>query len=127
MDSEGFRNVPVTKLLVPIVGGCSSLVIAYNLRPNLQIPAQAQVRIQEQRKDRLMTVLQLWRFFASQWGFQSLGSTFIGTWLIYRMKIIEQRYGSSKYAALIFISFIASSLVHTGAYILEPSMIPNGP
>ncbi|PHZ13246.1 uncharacterized protein RHIMIDRAFT_237260 [Rhizopus microsporus ATCC 52813] len=100
MESNGFRNTPVTKLLVPIVGGCSSLVIAYNSRPNLQLPVNSQFL----------------KIFASQWMFPSIGTTVVGTWLIYRMKIIEQRYGSSKYAALIFISFIASTLLHTGAW-----------
>lgn len=50
MESNGFRNTPVTKLLVPIVGGCSSLVIAYNSRPNLQLPVNSQVKREKERK-----------------------------------------------------------------------------
>lgn len=50
MESNGFRNTPVTKLLVPIVGGCSSLVIAYNSRPNLQLPVNSQVKREKEIK-----------------------------------------------------------------------------
>ncbi|RCI02997.1 hypothetical protein CU098_007803 [Rhizopus stolonifer] len=111
MDGEGFRNVPVTKYLAPIVGGCSSLVVAYNLRPNSQLPVQ----------------VQFWRYFISHFGFNSFGSTVAGTYLLYRMKIIEQRYGSSKYAAMLFISFVASALIHTGTGLAGSPIVPNGP
>ncbi|ORE05230.1 hypothetical protein BCV72DRAFT_142925 [Rhizopus microsporus var. microsporus] len=67
MESNGFRNTPVTKLLVPIVGGCSSLVIAYNSRPNLQLPVNSQFL----------------KIFASQWMFPSIASTLLhtGAWM----------------------------------------------
>lgn len=33
----GFRNAPVTKFLVPIVGGCSALAAAFNAKPHMAI------------------------------------------------------------------------------------------
>ncbi|KAI9281925.1 hypothetical protein BY458DRAFT_498456 [Sporodiniella umbellata] len=111
MDSEGFRNVPVTKYLMPIVGGCSSLIVLYDLRPSSQLPVH----------------VQLWKYVISHFGFHSLSSAVAGTYFLYRMKIIEQRYGSSKYAAMLFVSFVASALVHTGTSFLESPIIPNGP
>ncbi|KAG2229223.1 hypothetical protein INT48_002468 [Thamnidium elegans] len=109
MDAEepsGFRNAPVTKFLVPIVGGCSALALAFNAKP--QMATQLSY---------LMSHGQFWKLFTSHWAFGSIGTTVAGTWLIYKMKIVERRYGSSKYAALIFISFVASTLLQTGALV----------
>lgn len=33
----GFRNAPVTKFLVPVVGSCSALAIACNLKPHMAL------------------------------------------------------------------------------------------
>lgn len=33
----GFRNAPVTKFLVPIVGGCSALAAVCNLKPHMAL------------------------------------------------------------------------------------------
>lgn len=33
----------------------------------------------------------------SQWAFKGIGTTVVGTWLIYKMRIVERRYGSAKY------------------------------
>ncbi|CAO3611431.1 unnamed protein product [Mucor fragilis] len=56
---------------------------------------------------------QVWRLFTSHWAFSSIGTTVVGTWLIYKMKVVERRYGSARYAALVFISFVASTLLQT--------------
>ncbi|GAA5800552.1 hypothetical protein HPULCUR_005988 [Helicostylum pulchrum] len=103
---EGFRNAPVTKFLVPIVGGCSALALAFNAKPQMAT-----------QLSHLTSHGQFWRLFTSHWAFGSIGATVAGTWLIYKMKIVERRYGSSKYAALIFISFVASTLLQTGALV----------
>lgn len=41
---------------------------------------------------------QVWRLFTSHWAFSSIGTTVVGTWLIYKMKVVERRYGSARYA-----------------------------
>lgn len=33
----GFKNAPVTKFLVPVVGSCSALAIACNLKPHMAL------------------------------------------------------------------------------------------
>ena len=43
-------------------------------------------------------IFKLWRLFTSQWAFSSIGTSVIGTWLVYRLRIVERRYGSAKYA-----------------------------
>lgn len=45
-----------------------------------------------------MQYIQVWRLFTSHWAFSSIGTTVVGTWLIYKMKVVERRYGSAKYA-----------------------------
>ncbi|KAF1806930.1 hypothetical protein V8B55DRAFT_1348231 [Mucor lusitanicus] len=106
MDADGpsgFRNAPVTKFLVPVVGSCSALAIACNLRPHMALQL-SHLGIENG---------QVWRLFTSHWAFSSIGTTVVGTWLIYKMKVVERRYGSARYAALVFISFVASTLLQT--------------
>ncbi|CEP07892.1 hypothetical protein [Parasitella parasitica] len=108
MDADGpsgFRNAPVTKFLVPVVSGCSAIAYLYNLKPNMGL----------QISHLGLESGQAWRIFTSHWAFSSVGATVVGTWLIYKMKVVERRYGSSKYAALVFISFVASTFLQTGA------------
>ncbi|KAI8879401.1 hypothetical protein K501DRAFT_226749 [Backusella circina FSU 941] len=104
MDADGpsgFRNAPVTKCLVPVIGGCSALAIAFHFKPHMALP-------------QLVGQHQFWRLFTNHWAFSNISSTVMGTWLIYRMKIVERRYGSAKYSALLCISFVASTLLQTG-------------
>ncbi|KAI8096790.1 uncharacterized protein BX664DRAFT_383181 [Halteromyces radiatus] len=89
----GFRNAPVTKVLVTVIGSCSAISCLYEAN---HIPLHNS----------------FWRTISSQWTFPSIGSAIVGTWLIYRLRIIERRYGSSKFAALAFISIVMSSLLH---------------
>ncbi|KAI8643926.1 hypothetical protein BD408DRAFT_414108 [Parasitella parasitica] len=108
MDADGpsgFRNAPVTKFLVPVVGGCSVLAYVCNLKPHMSLQI-SHLGIENG---------QMWKIFTSHWAFSSVGATVVGTWLIYKMKVVERRYGSSKYAALVFISFVASTFLQTGA------------
>ncbi|CAO3657262.1 unnamed protein product [Mucor hiemalis] len=115
MDADGtsgFRNAPLTKFLVPVVSGCSMLATAYSTKPHMAL-----------QLSQLTTHGQFWRLFTSHWAFGSIGTTVVGTWLIYRMKIVERRYGSSKYAAFVFISFVASTLLQTGALITGSGLI----
>ncbi|KAI8327238.1 hypothetical protein BD560DRAFT_418389 [Blakeslea trispora] len=105
MDTDGhsgFRHAPVTKWLVPVIGVSSALTTFFNSRPSLEI---TQLPVHDQ----------LWRIFTSHWAFNSIGTTVIGTWLTYRLRIVERRYGSAKYAAFVFITFMASTLVQTSA------------
>ncbi|KAI8070422.1 hypothetical protein BC940DRAFT_345537 [Gongronella butleri] len=90
---SGFRNAPVTKVLVTIVGAGSTVA---NL---VEQPA-------------VHTHHSFWRLASSQWVFPGLGTTLVGTWLIYRLRVIERRYGSAKFASLVFISIVMSTLFH---------------
>ncbi|KAI8332454.1 hypothetical protein BC941DRAFT_436751 [Chlamydoabsidia padenii] len=104
----GFRNTPVTKVLVAFIGGCSAASSLFEAnRVSIQHP--------------------LWRLGSSQWVFTDIGSTVVGTWLIYKLRIIERRYGSSKFAALVFSSFALSSLLHQVATTLFGTSTANGP
>ncbi|KAI7905703.1 uncharacterized protein BX663DRAFT_549670 [Cokeromyces recurvatus] len=109
---SGFLNAPVTKFLVPLVGGCSAL--AYIIKAGSGMSLQV---------SQLTVTGQLWRIFSSPWTFNSVGTTVIGTWLIYKLRIIERRYGSAKYAAFIFISFVLSTLLQAGVSVTVGSRI----
>ncbi|ORY98816.1 hypothetical protein BCR43DRAFT_488219 [Syncephalastrum racemosum] len=96
MDSagpSGFRNAPVSKLLVQIVGGCSAAVALLDIRTHLPIYG---------------------RWASHPWAFPSFAPAVAGTMLIYRMRVIERRFGSAKYAAFIFVSIVISTLAQTG-------------
>jgi hypothetical protein len=50
----GFRNAPVTKCLVPVIGGCSALAIALHSKPHMALPQlvdQHQVSLQKRKQD----------------------------------------------------------------------------
>ncbi|KAI8375754.1 hypothetical protein EDC96DRAFT_496436 [Choanephora cucurbitarum] len=116
MDADGhsgFRHAPVTKFLVPVVGVSSALATFFNTT-SLEI---TQLSVQGQ----------LWRLFTSQWAFSSIGTSVIGTWLIYRLRIVERRYGSAKYAAFVFITFMASTMVQTSAFWVGFKSMAGGP
>ncbi|SAM00335.1 hypothetical protein [Absidia glauca] len=106
----GFRNAPVTKVLVTIIGGCSAASSLFEA-------------------SRVSIAHPLWRLVSSQWVFADVGSTVVGTWLIYKLRIIERRYGSSKFAALVFSSFAMSSLLHQAANLIfgADRFTANGP
>ncbi|GAN06675.1 ubiquitin-associated domain-containing protein 2-like isoform X3 [Mucor ambiguus] len=111
MDADGpsgFRNAPVTKFLVPVVSSCSALAITCNLKPHMALQL-SHLGIENG---------QVWRLFTSHWAFSSIGTTVVGAWLIYKMKVVERRYGSARYAALVFISFVASTLLQTGVLVV---------
>ncbi|KAI7885732.1 hypothetical protein K492DRAFT_156806 [Lichtheimia hyalospora FSU 10163] len=93
---SGFRHAPVSKFLVEVIGGCSIAAALLNVR-TVNLPP-------------------LWRAVVSSCTFGSVGHTVIGTWLLYRMRIIERHSGSPKYAAFVFISLIASALLQAGAH-----------
>ncbi|KAI8086980.1 uncharacterized protein B0P05DRAFT_585203 [Gilbertella persicaria] len=99
---SGFRYAPMTKFLVPIVGASSALAAVFSLKPAMSLEM---AHLTEHK--------QLWRLFTYHWAFSSIGTSVIGTWLIYRLKIVERRYGSAKYAALVFVTFVASTLIQT--------------
>ncbi|KAI9492843.1 hypothetical protein BDB00DRAFT_826662 [Zychaea mexicana] len=99
MDSSGpsgFRNAPVTKFLVQIISGCSLAVTLLHGRssPALRYP--------------------LWRGLSSVLAFPALGPGVVGTFLIYRMRVIERFYGSPKYAAYLFFSMMTSLIFQVG-------------
>ncbi|KAI9476445.1 MAG: hypothetical protein EXX96DRAFT_577200 [Benjaminiella poitrasii] len=119
MDADGpsgFRNAPVTKFLVPLVGGCSALTYISRTGPGMTL-----------QLSQLTVNGQFWRLFTSHWTFNSIGTTVVGTWLIYKLRIVERRYGSAKYAALIFISFVVSTILQTGALVMGSRSIATGP
>jgi cell division protein FtsW (lipid II flippase) len=37
------------------------------------------------------------QFIIGQWAFTGIGTILVGTWLMYKMRIVERRYGSAKY------------------------------
>ncbi|KAL0080115.1 hypothetical protein F4703DRAFT_1957964 [Phycomyces blakesleeanus] len=101
--STGFRHAPTSRFLVSVVGGYSVLtkVLEARLDTRLELP---------------LTHHELWRLFSTHWAFGSIGTTVIGTWLIYHMRVIERRYGTAKYTAT--ISIITCTLLQTGALLL---------
>ncbi|KAI8978155.1 hypothetical protein BDB01DRAFT_800949 [Pilobolus umbonatus] len=108
--SSAFRHAPVSKFLVPVLGGYSTLIAIFPIESDSS---------------------QLWRVVSSPWGFNSLGTAVVGTWLIYKLRIIERRLGSAKYAALIFTSFVASTLLQTSVLLVSSRFgmksMSNGP
>ncbi|KAI9317590.1 hypothetical protein BX666DRAFT_2026864 [Dichotomocladium elegans] len=64
---------------------------------------------------RTATLPPVWRALVSSSTFASFGHTLVGTWLIYRMRIVERHCGSAKYAAFVFITLITSVLFQAGA------------
>ncbi|CAO3644878.1 unnamed protein product [Cunninghamella echinulata] len=91
VGTSGFRNAAVTKVLVTVIGSCSTLA---SLFESHLLSTSKQPVLQS---------------ISSQWVFPSIGSTVVGTWLIYKLRVIERRYGSSKFAALVFISIAVST------------------
>ncbi|KAI9018634.1 hypothetical protein CLU79DRAFT_761225 [Phycomyces nitens] len=102
--STGFRHAPASRFLVSVVGGCSVLTKVLEARhdTSLQLP---------------LTHHGLLRLLSTHWAFGSIGTTVIGTWLIYRMRVIERRYGTAKYTAFIMISMITCTLLQSGLLI----------
>ncbi|KAI7871503.1 hypothetical protein BDF14DRAFT_1761857 [Spinellus fusiger] len=117
-DISGFRHAFVTKVLVSVVGSCS--ILANGLEVRLGLPPEP-----------ALTHLELLRLVTSQWTFTGIGTFIIGTWLIYRMRVIERRFGSAKYMAFLAISIIACALLQTGSllgsYYLGLKTISSGP
>ncbi|KAI8393479.1 uncharacterized protein BYT42DRAFT_551162 [Radiomyces spectabilis] len=101
-EPSGFRGAPVTKLLVTTVGTCSALSVFLNARFDVSL-------------HQLVQHHQLWRLAASPWAFPTIGTAAVGTWLIYKMRIIERRFGSSKYSAFIFVCIVFSTLLQVGS------------
>ncbi|GAA5801501.1 hypothetical protein HPULCUR_006949 [Helicostylum pulchrum] len=63
--------------------------------------------------------------------FGNSGDVFFGSILLYTMRVIERQYGSSKYAAFVFISITTSTLLELGALVFGAQVglkrIPGGP
>ncbi|KAI9262179.1 hypothetical protein BDA99DRAFT_510469 [Phascolomyces articulosus] len=102
MDSSGpsgFRNAPVTKFLVQIIGGCSLAV-----------------SLLQSRSSPIANILRnpVWRAVSPVIAFPALGPGVVGTFLIYRMRVVERLYGSPKYAAFLFFSMVTSLVFQVG-------------
>ncbi|KAI7852788.1 hypothetical protein BDC45DRAFT_537001 [Circinella umbellata] len=100
MDSSGpsgFRNAPVTKFLVQIIGGCSLAVT-----------------LLQSRSSPIVLRNPLWRTLSPILAFPAVGPGVVGTFLIYRMRVLERLYGSPKYASFLFFSMATSLLFQVG-------------
>ncbi|ORX57449.1 hypothetical protein DM01DRAFT_1406016 [Hesseltinella vesiculosa] len=93
-DLPGFRNAPVSKLLFTFVGGLSTYA---NLA---ETPSLSTIRHP------------VWRMVSSQWVFTGIGSTVLGSYLVYRLRVIERRYGSAKFVSLVFFSAVLSMIFY---------------
>ncbi|KAI9306518.1 hypothetical protein BJ944DRAFT_263446 [Cunninghamella echinulata] len=117
----GFYNAPVTKLLVVIIGTLSTLGSILKWKPYFHLQLVPHITIHHQ----------FWRLLTCQIAFTSSGDVFFGTMIIYAMRIIERYFGSSKYAAFIFVIINISTLLEVGALVTGIKFglryIPGGP
>ncbi|KAI8145641.1 hypothetical protein BJV82DRAFT_601720 [Fennellomyces sp. T-0311] len=99
MDSSGpsgFRNASVTKLLVQIISGCSLAVTLLHGRPSATLRNP------------------IWRGLGSALAFPAIAPSVVGTFLLYRMRVIERLYGTPKYAAFVFFTMVTSLVFQAG-------------
>ncbi|KAI8381126.1 uncharacterized protein BYT42DRAFT_565351 [Radiomyces spectabilis] len=117
----GFYNVPVTKFLLLFVGGCSILSAILNLKPAFHLQLSPHITVHHQ----------FWRLLTSHCAFANSGDVFFGSLLLYVMRVIERLYGSSKYAAFVFLAVVLSTLLEIGALVslarLGLRSFPGGP
>ncbi|CAG8589821.1 782_t:CDS:10 [Diversispora eburnea] len=58
---------------------------------------------------------EFWRLITSQSIFTSSGEFFLGTIVLYRLRVIERQFGSSKYASFFFVTSTLSTIFEIGA------------
>ncbi|KAG0170372.1 hypothetical protein DFQ30_002572 [Apophysomyces sp. BC1015] len=121
MGPAGFYNVPITKLLVLSIGGCSILAAMLDFKPLLHLQLSPHLTIHHQ----------FWRLISSHCAFANSGEMFFGTLLLYTMRVIERQYGSAKYAAFVFLALLISTFLEVGVLVsgarLGLRSIPGGP
>nr|CAG8460756.1 4902_t:CDS:2 [Entrophospora candida] len=117
----GFRNAPITKALLLCVSGCSLAAYLLDRKSLFQLQLNPQIT----------TNHELWRLLTSNIALTTSGEFFFGSIAIYQLRIIEQQFGSSKYAAFFFISTALSTIFEVGALFFGRSYglthIPPGP
>ncbi|KAF7722722.1 hypothetical protein EC973_002815 [Apophysomyces ossiformis] len=119
--ATGFYNVPITKLLVLSIGGCSILAAMLDFKPLLHLQLSPHLTIHHQ----------FWRLITSHCAFANSGEMFFGTLLLYTMRVIERQYGSAKYAAFVFLALLISTFLELGILVSAAKLglrsIPGGP
>ncbi|RUS14981.1 hypothetical protein BC937DRAFT_93063 [Endogone sp. FLAS-F59071] len=74
---------------------------------------------------------QFWRLLTHHCAFANSSELFFGSLVLYHMRVIERQFGSSKYAAFLFVSSIVSTLLEVGALVsggpFGLKYIPAGP
>ncbi|CAO3662286.1 unnamed protein product [Rhizopus stolonifer] len=66
----------------------------------------------------ITTQYQFWRVFTSHIAFNNSGDFLFGTLLLYMLRVIERHYGTAKYAAFLFVTFIISTLLELSTLIV---------
>ncbi|ORZ11091.1 hypothetical protein BCR42DRAFT_421547 [Absidia repens] len=117
----GFYNAPVTKLIVVSIGALSILGAILKLKPYYHLQLVPHITVHHQ----------FWRLFTCQFAFANSGDVFFGTMLIYSMRTIERQFGSSKYAAFVFVTISFATLLEIGALVTGIKLgfryVPGGP
>ncbi|KAI7865910.1 hypothetical protein BDF14DRAFT_1819181 [Spinellus fusiger] len=117
----GFYNVLVTKALVLWIGVCSLLGSLF----------QQKILFHLQLYPHLTVHHQLWRCVSSHSAFGSSSDLLYGLLVLYTMRVVEQWYGSAKYAAFVFFAVVVSTALEICALAVGAfwgwERIPGGP
>ncbi|RUP46073.1 hypothetical protein BC936DRAFT_147391, partial [Jimgerdemannia flammicorona] len=103
----GFYNAPVSKFLLLSVGGCSLLANVLTVKTAFHL----------QLTPHLTTHHQFWRLLTHHCAFANSSELFFGGMVLYHLRVIERHFGSSKYAAFLFVSSVISTLLEVGALV----------
>ncbi|GBB85915.1 hypothetical protein RclHR1_12350004 [Rhizophagus clarus] len=120
-SQSGFHNAPVTKGLLLCIGGCSLVAYLLDSRSLFHL----------QLIPNLTTQHEFWRLITSHSVLTTSGEFFFGSIIIYHLRIIERRFGSSKFAAFFFVSSALSTILEVGTLAIgrqfRLKLIPAGP
>lgn len=118
---SGFYNVPATKFLIVSTGALSLLASIFDLKQYFHLQLTPHITIH----------YQLWRLLTSHIAFSSSGDFLFGSIILYTLRVIERQYGTSKYTAFLFMTFIFSTILELVALIAGEKIglksIPGGP
>ncbi|RHZ81376.1 hypothetical protein Glove_120g224 [Diversispora epigaea] len=117
----GFENAPITRGLLLCISGCSLVTYLLDRRSLVHL----------QLIPNLISQHEFWRLITSQSIFTSSGEFFLGSLVLYRLRVIERQFGSSKYAAFFFVTSALSTIFEIGALTIGNkyglTYIPAGP
>ncbi|KAI9276360.1 hypothetical protein BY458DRAFT_505604 [Sporodiniella umbellata] len=118
---SGFYNVPATKFLLMFIGGLSLFISVFDFKQYFHLQLNPHLTIHNQ----------WWRLFLSHFVFNSSNDFLFGSIILYTMRVIERQFGTPKYSAFLFVTFILSILFELGALMIGERVglksIPSGP